>query len=386
MRAALFLSLRRLRHDLVACLAVPVLLPLLTARLVSGYEAELTARAAETPLVAGPKGSRFDLVLGALWFRAHDLAPIPWSQLEALAATGEALCIPVHAGFTAQGFPIVATTPEYHELRGLVVADGGPVLALGEAVLGAQVARALGLRPGAQLSSDPVELYDISRPAALNLEVVGVLAERGTPDDRAVFVDVKTAWILAGLMHGHADAQAVADEDERLVIGRSERTVALSGALLEHQSVTPENRATFHHHANPSALPLTAVILVPRDAQAGTLLRTRVNASAEWQVVRPTAVVDELLGLVLRIKSLLDAFSAVLAASTLAMFALVLLLSARARRAEMRTLSRIGAARGFVARLYAAEILLVCAASAALAVLGLFLATWLAPDLSGVLS
>ena len=100
MSAALLLSLRRLRHDrlrtfvLVACLAVPIFLPLCTGRLARGYERELAERAAETPFVAGPKGSRFDLVLGALWFRANDLAPIPWSRFEELAATGEALFRP----------------------------------------------------------------------------------------------------------------------------------------------------------------------------------------------------------------------------------------------------------------------------------------------------
>jgi putative ABC transport system permease protein len=390
-RAAFRLSWRRLCHDrvrtaiLVACLAVPVFLPLATARLVGGYERELAARAAETPLVAGPKGSRFDLVLGALWFRANDLAPIPWSEVEALAATGEGLCIPLHAGFTAGGRPLVATTPEYHELRGLSVARGGPVTALGEAVLGARAARELALGPGDALTSDPLELYDIARSAALRLRVVGVLAPRGTPDDDAVFVDVKTAWALAGLVHGHADAGEVAAGDERLVIGRTESAVALSGALIEAHEVTPENVASFHHHAAPEELPLTAILVVPRDAKAATLMRSRLNASAAWQMVRPAEVVDELLGLVLRVKRLLDTFSGVLAASTLAMFALVLLLSARARRGEMRTLAALGAARGFVGRMYLAEVVLVGAASAVLALAGVLVAGALLPELTGVL-
>jgi putative ABC transport system permease protein len=393
-RAAFFLSWRRLRHDrvrsgvLVACLAVPIFLPLTTARLVGGYERELAARAAETPLVAGPKGSRFDLVLGALWFRANGLAPIPWAEFAALAATGEALCIPMHAGFTAGGRPLVATAPEYLELRGLRVARGGPVVSLGEVVLGARAARELGLGPGDALSSDPRELYDIARPAALKLRVVGVLAARGTPDDDAVFADVKTAWVLAGLVHGHADAAQVAARDERLVIGRSDAgggAVAFSGALIEENEITLANAADFHSHATAAELPLTSILVVPRDAKAATLMRARLNASPAWQMVAPAEVVDELLGLVLRVKRLLDTFSAVLAASTLAMFGLVLLLSARARRAEVRTLERIGAARGLVARLYLAEVSIVVAAGAAAALVLVAAASALLPELTGVL-
>ena len=40
------------------------------------------------------------------------------------------------------------------------------------------------------------------------MKVVGVLSPVATPDDEAVFVDVKTAWVIAGLAHGHDDVTA----------------------------------------------------------------------------------------------------------------------------------------------------------------------------------
>jgi len=384
----LLLSWRRLRHDrlrtavLVLCLAVPIFLPLATARIASGYERELVARAASTPLIAGAKGSRFDLVLGALYFRRQDLPPIPWSELLALSAAGEGTCIPLHARFTAQGFPLVGTSPEYYELRGLRAAAGTAPILLGDAALGAQAARALGLGPGDALFSDPRELYDISRPAALKLRVAGVLAPSGTADDEAVFVDVKTAWILEGLMHGHDPAEEV---DASLVLGRTQGGVALSGALIEYNEVTPENLAGFHMHATPEELPLSAVLVVPRDEKERSLVKARVNASAQWQAASPSAVVDELLGFVFRIRALLDACASVLAASTLAMTALVLLLSARLRAPEMRTLERLGAARGTVLLLYTLEMALISAASVALALSALLAARFLLPGLYGAL-
>ena len=388
MRGLFFLSWRRLRHDrlrtavLVLCLAVPIFLPLATRRIVSGYERELVARAASTPLIAGAKGSRFDLVLGALYFRRQDLPPIPWSELLALSAAGEGTCIPLHARFTAQGHPLAGTSPEYFELRGLRPAAGTLPLFLGDAALGAGAARALGLGPGDALFSDPRELYDISKPPALKLRVSGVLAPSGTADDQAVFVDVKTAWILEGLMHGH---DAPGKIDDSLVIARGQDAVAFSGALIEFNEVTPENLGGFHSHARLEELPLSAVLVVPRDEKAATVMKARVNASEAWQMASPSAVIDELLSFVFRVKALLDACASVLAASTLAMTGLVLLLSARIRAAEMRTLQRLGAARGTVARLYLSEMALVVAASSAVALLGLLLLGLFVPDLGGVL-
>ncbi len=233
------------------------------------------------------------------------------------------------------------------------------------------------------LFSDQRELYDISKPPSLKLHVVGVLAPSGTADDGAVFVDLKTAWILEGLTHGHDAPERV---DPSLVLGRAEGSVALSGALIEYNEVTPENLAGFHSHAAPEELPLSAVLVVPRDDKAATVMKARVNASPAWQMASPSAVIEELLGFVFRVKRLIDACAGVLALSTLAMAGLVLLLSARIRAAEMRTLQRLGAARGTVARLYALEMVLVVAASAALALLCVALAGWLLPDLTGVVS
>ena len=388
MRGLVFLSLKRLVYDrprtviLVLCLSVPIFLPLASRRLVAGYERDLVARAASTPLLAGAKGSRFDLVLGALYFRANDLGPIPWSEYVALSASCEGTSVPLHARFTAQGFPLVGTTPEYRELRGLSPAAGTWPLILGEAALGATVARELDLGPGDALFSDPRELYDITRPPALKLHVSGVLAPSGTADDEAVFVDVKTAWILEGLMHGHDPAEEV---DASLVLGRTQGGVALSGALIEYNEVTPENLAGFHMHATPEELPLSAVLVVPRDEKERSLVKARVNASAQWQAASTLAQASSRA----RMRNTKPRSSSTtalgLAASTLAMTALVLLLSARLRAPEMRTLERLGAARGTVLLLYTLEMALISAASVALALFALLAARFLLPGLYGAL-
>ena len=37
------------------------------------------------------------------------------------------------------------------------------------------------------------------------MQVVGVLEPSYTADDGAIFVDLKTAWVIQGLVHGHQD-------------------------------------------------------------------------------------------------------------------------------------------------------------------------------------
>ena len=49
-------------------LALALYLPLVTHRLVDEFDRTIGARAAGTPLVIGPKGSRFDLALHGLYF------------------------------------------------------------------------------------------------------------------------------------------------------------------------------------------------------------------------------------------------------------------------------------------------------------------------------
>ena len=59
---------------LIASIAVSIFVPLLTGALVERYQTNLTARAESSPLIAGAKGSRFDLTLATLYFRDENPA------------------------------------------------------------------------------------------------------------------------------------------------------------------------------------------------------------------------------------------------------------------------------------------------------------------------
>ncbi|MEZ4472557.1 MAG: hypothetical protein R3F60_17545 [bacterium] len=118
---------------LVLALALTAFLPLAVHGLLARYGEALTRRAAATPLVLGTAGHRFDRVFNALYFRAAELEPVPYGEVDAVLQSGLALPIPLHARFTARDQPVVGTTPEYYAFRDLRLRAGTAPLRLGEA-------------------------------------------------------------------------------------------------------------------------------------------------------------------------------------------------------------------------------------------------------------
>jgi putative ABC transport system permease protein len=325
----------------------------------------------------GAKGNRFDLVLKALYFSAAQVDAIRMSEVDALRASGMGQPIPLHLRYTARGYPVVGTSLEYFEFRGLDVRAGTLPLRLGQVVLGAEVASDLQLEPGDHLFSDQQSLYDISKTYPLKMHVSGVLEESGGPDDRAVFADVKTAWIIEGITHGHDDVVRTADPS--VILERTADNVVTNASIVEYNEVTEENIASFHTHAKPDALPLSAVIVVPSDQKAATLLKARYNLSETHSMLVPIDVVEELMGLVFRIKRFFDANFALVAVSNALFLALVVLLSLRIRKPERETMRKIGCSRGTVFRLQACELAMILLMSALLACGLSAAAVWAAP-------
>lgn len=356
---------------LTACVALALWLPGVSQVVVTRFERALRARAEMAPLVAGAKGSKFDLALSTMFFREGALKTIPTAELKALQGEGMGVAVGMSTRFTTHGKPLVGVSAEYFEKRGLRAESGTLPLLLGDVVLGSSLASSLGLGAGDTLFSDQRELYDISKPPSLKMHVSGVLVRSGSPDDEAAFVDLKTVWVLEGIAHGHTEATAV---DDSLVLGKAEGQVVLSQALIEYNEVTAENLASFHMHADEGALPLTAVLFYPRDEKASTMAKARVNRSDAYQMVSPSAVVDELLSYVFRVKALLDTLAVVLGASTVLLAGLVVALSLRLRTRELETLHRIGCSRFVTWQLVGTELAAIVTVSVALAGIGVMAA------------
>jgi len=369
-RSTLLLARRYLAHHLlrsvtvVVAVALTLLLPFTVELLVSDFTRMLAARAQATPLVAGAPGSRYDLVLSSLYYQGRVPAPLSMETVEQLEATGLGDPVPILARNSARERPVVGTTFDYFERRGLTLAAGEWPALLGDCVLGARVAAELGLAPGDRLLSDQRNLYDISRAYPLRMRVMGVLAARDSPDDDAVFCDLKTAWLIEGLGHGHQSAD---EQQEGQVIGEQDGRIVLNSSVLEFTEVTPENVDGFHFHGSPAELPVTGVLIWPHDDKSRTLLRGRFHVDDSTQLLVPTEVVEELLGFVFRVKVFFDANTALVGLATALFLAAILALTLELRRREVSTLARIGCARGTVAGILATELALLLAGALVLA-------------------
>jgi len=316
------------------------------------------SRAVSTPLVIGAKGSSLDLVMNSLYFSDEVPELIGMEASERVMESGLALSIPVYARFHARGNPIVGTTLDYFDFRRLKVAEGRNLAVLGDCLLGARVAENLGLKPGDSLLSSPETLFDLAGVYPLKMKVVGVLQKSHTSDDLAVFVDIKTTWVIQGLGHGHQDVTKLTDPT--LILKRSESNVAATAKLYHHTEITKKNIDSFHFHGNTSVYPITAVIAVPYDDKSGTILRGRyLSRNETLQIIKPEEVIDGLLQNIFRIKNVLDAVISVVALATILAIILVFALSLRLRQREIQTIFKLGCSRLTIARLVSSEIFII---------------------------
>jgi len=100
-------------------------------------------------------------------------------------------------------------------------------------------------------------------------------------------------------------------------------------------------------------------MVIPNDNKAGTLLRGRYLENKQYQIVRPTEVVEGLLENIFRIKSVIDMVIAIVGLATVLAIILVFALSVRLRQAELTTIFKLGCSRLTAVRLILAEIVII---------------------------
>ena len=365
---------------LVACITLIAVLPLGLELLLDESERQLMSRASSTPLLLGARGSALDLVMNSLYFDDETPELISMSAVDEIDASGLATPIPLYVRFQARGFPIIGTTLDYFDFRGLSIAQGRQMALLGETVIGAEVAERLGLSPSDGLLSSPETLFDLAGIYPLKMKVVGVLERSYTPDDLAVLVDIKTAWVVQGMVHGHEDVTRT--KDDSVIMKRGDNNVVANAKLVEYTEITLDNIDSFHFHGTPDSYPLTAVLTLPHNDRSSTILRGRyLDAASPYQLVVPGAVIDGLLANIFRIKNVLDAVIFLVAIATALALVLVFALSLRLRQREICTVFRIGGSRSTIAVLLAAEIFIILLLGGLLCVLTLVVVNHYSGDL-----
>ena len=354
-----YLAFHRLKtFILLTSITLILYLPVGLRVLVNQSSEQLTRRAEATPLVVGSKGSPLELVLNTLYFRSDSPEPMRYRQAQKVQDSGLVLTVPMYVRYQAQGYPIVGTSFEYFSYRGLGLQSGRLFTLLGECVLGSRVAELLDAEVGDSITSSPENLFDLAGEYPLNMGIVGILAHSDSPDDDAIFVDIKTTWVIEGLGHGHQDLD---DRDAAsAVLSREENRIVANASIVQYNKITPDNVNEFHFHGDIADYPITGVIALPPDQKASALLQGRYqSAEQRTQIARPSDVMGELLDTILTVESFIVAGAVIVGLATLASASLVFMLSLRLRRREMETLFKIGGSRVSVGALMASEMVVV---------------------------
>lgn len=343
---------------LVISITLTIYLPIGLKVVVDQSAESLTNRAEVTPLVIGAKGSPLELVLNTLYFESGVSETISYSEVTRVTENNQAAAIPMYCRFKSGKQPIVGTSLDYFSFRQLQIAEGRNIAMLGECVLGAKAAENMGVGIGDSAISSPESVFDIAGVYPLKMKIVGIIALAGTPDDEAVFVDLKTAWIIESLAHGHEDLSK--PEAAAGVLKRDGDVIVGNASVVQYREITPGNLDSFHFHGSPDTFPITSIIVVPKDERASALMQGQyLGADERVQIVTPIHIMDELLKTILTVRAYFVTAIMVVGLSTLALAILVFLLSLRLRLREITTMHKIGGSRGRVFFILSAEIIVV---------------------------
>jgi putative ABC transport system permease protein len=363
---------RKKTITLITCISLVTFLPFALKSLLNESEHQLMSRATTTPLLVGAKGNSLDLVMNSLYFSKEKPDFISMKSVETIIDSGLGLPIPLYIRFQAREYPIIGTSLDYFEFRKYKIEWGRAFAMLGECVIGADLATHLNLKVGDNLLSSPENLFDLAGVYPLKMTISGILDKTNSTDDKAVFVDLKTAWVIQGLGHGHQDVKKI--EDSSVVLSQTKNLVTASSKIKQYTEINVDNLESFHFHGDPSIYPLTAIIAVPHDEKSATIMRGRyLSEQQDQQIVRPKKVIEDLLGNIFRIKDFIDAVVLIVAIAMILAVFLVFSLSFRLRQKEINTIFHLGCNRATVFQLISAEILIIILASGVLCFLSLLI-------------
>jgi putative ABC transport system permease protein len=295
-------------------------------------------------IIVGAKGGKLQLVLNTVYHLSTPIENIPWSYYKEFRqgkyAKQVELAIPYCLGDNYEGYRVVGTTPELFEK--LEYAPGKHYeFAAGRnfkpreffgAVVGSIVARKTGLRVGSQFQ--PTHGVETGGHKHDAFKVVGILAPTGTPNDRALFINLEGFFLIGDHARPEDRTAAAATGVElapsasnnafvptatdlarfnpQLAIGNpqngprggpvpegtAENTSSPAGeSEATHQHDHNHGPAGHHHHHHPlpeSQREVTAILVRTRTPIDGLSLPRMVNKEPYAQAVLPVREIENL--------------------------------------------------------------------------------------------
>ena len=307
----------------VLSIALSVMLLLGVEKVRTSARASFSDTISDTDLIVGARSGAVQLLLYAVFRIGNATANISWQTFEDLAAQPEvAWIVPLSLGDSHHGFRVLGTTPDYFEHyryrhgQGLRFEAGARFADLFDAVLGADIAQALGYQLG-----DPIVVAHGLGDTSFALHddkpfrVAGILAKTGTPVDRTVHVG------LAAIEAIHVDWQ--------------------SGARIPGQTVSGEQVRQMD--LQPQAI--TAALIGLKSRLDTFKLQRFINEYPEepLSAILPGVALQELWSLIGVAESALGAISVMVVITALLGMVTMILSSLNERRREMAILRSVGA-------------------------------------------
>lgn len=378
---------------------------------------ELHQLAAPTPAAGLATSLALDAALERV---AEQRAPIGRAGL---FSQYTAFALPLCLGDYYGRFRVVATTPEFftslvfdpESNRGFEFAEGQvfednldpdhrPEYGFFGAVVGATVARELNIQVGHRFTpahGDP-EGHSHER----DFVVTGVLAPSGTPNDRAVFVNIEGFFLMEGharplartdpfgggeesTVSGELTEATQAPADERQEGGRPPDESPPEGSQAEgHEDATEEHSpaAGDAHFQETQPLPLenrevTAVLVRTLIPGIGGAVMNAINEGQDAQCAQPVQQIFELLDVFVRpVQLLLLAMTAMICLVSAISILVSIYNSMSERRQEIAVIRALGANRGRVQRIVLLESVILSMLGGGLGWLGGHTINWLASD------
>lgn len=225
-------------------------------------------------LIVGAKGGKLQLVLNSVYYLSEPVGNIPYSYYKELTEGQFALdvltAVPICMGHSYKGFRVVGTVPDMFDK--LVYLGGRKYrFAQGEnfklenpfeAVVGAAAAKETGLKVGDKFRARH-GVAETAEAHPQEFTVRGVLAHTGTPNDRALFVNME------GFYQIHAQQQG-------------------------GPSGTQDHDPNLNH--SHDAREVTAILVVADERRPGRklVLQRQINDGPVAQAVIPSMVIAEL--------------------------------------------------------------------------------------------
>lgn len=375
-----FLSILRrpLRYVLLTFLiALSAALPVFLIQLTSGLYDGLNRAVEPFPIIAGAKGSQYQLVLNTVFLRDRPIGNISYSEVDTLRETNRAQAvIPLAFGDNYRGFRIVGTEPaifQYvqNQKKGawLQVAEGAAFSNERDAVIGSETARLTGLKVGDTFKS----VHGLAGNGAGHAHehpytVSGILAPVGGPYDTAILVNIADIWEAhgGGKAHGEEGHEAAEKPVRTGGIVRSQKAAQPAPALgAATEEAHEDHDHDDHDHDEHSHLApgekgdVTAVLIQPKGYADAMKLLSQYQRGGDVQMVFPSQSIISLYGMVGQSREFWQAVTAVLIVSAILITILVMYWSALARLPEFALLRALGAGSGIIYRVMAIEQCLV---------------------------